>query len=303
MNTEMLCNGLRELEAMRLRFNLPVSDDFSGQLSALADEIAYDLNTQAWDGNWYVRAFDDSGRKIGSHENQEGQIYIESQAFALIAGIADAGRTKQIMNSVAEHLEVDYGLRLLAPSYSAFNPEVGRITAHIPGIWENGAVYCHGTVFFIIGLCRAGFPDQALALFHKLLGTNPLHSSEKSGLEPYILTNCFNGPDNKSQPGFARRSWTTGTAAWVTRYLAESLGGIFSDYDGLRLAPCLPSSWERFRQQRWFRNLHFDITIHKPRGIQGNVVKVVLNGTSLADLTHIPLASCQKRNRVDITCN
>jgi cellobiose phosphorylase len=302
MNTQMLCNGLRELDALRQRYHLPALDAFSKNLTALADEIAHDLNTQAWDGNWYVRAFDDSGRKIGSHENKEGQIYIESQAFALMAGIADADRRQKVMDSVAKHLEVDYGLRLLAPSYTAFNPEVGRITAHIPGIWENGAVYCHGTAFFMIGLCRSGCPDQALALFHKLLGTNPLHPSEKSGLEPYILTNCFNGPDNEAQPGFARRSWTTGTAAWVTRYLAESLGGIFSDYDGLKLAPCLPSEWERFRQQRWFRNRHFDITIHKSHGPQGKVLRASLNGKPLTDPGFIPLTACQERNVVDVMC-
>lgn len=302
MNTQMLLHGLRELETLRRRYNLSSVDGFAATLGELANEVADDINRHAWDGEWYIRAFDDSGRPIGSHVNTEGRIYLESQAFALISGVATGDRLAKVMRSVHEHLEVDYGLRLLAPSYSNFNPEVGRITAHIPGIWENGAVYCHGTAFYIAGLCRAGFPDLALALFHKLLGTNPLHPSMKSGLEPYILTNCFNGPDNGSQPGFARRSWTTGTAAWVMRYLAESLGGIYADYDGLRLAPSLPSSWARFRQKRWYRNRQFDITILKPECATVRIIETRLNGKALANPTLIPLAECGEVNTVEVIC-
>jgi len=296
MNTQMLYGCLRLLDDLCERFELQSPDRFTEKLRTIAAEVHRDINEQAWDGEYYVRAFDDDGNPVGSQQNKEGSIYIESQAFGLSMGIADADRASHVLRSVEEHLEVDYGLRLLAPSYTAFDPGIGRISGHVPGMWENGAVYCHGTAFFIIGLCRMGYGDKALALYKKLLASNPMLPPSKSGLEPYIFTNCFTGPDNLTRPGFARRSWTTGTAAWLLQYLNEGISGIHAEYDGLSVTPCLPSTWPSMKITRWYRDRLFRIQITAEG--KGNAVKrVVLNGTELPG-NFIPLANTEAENEV-----
>lgn len=300
MNTQMLYGCLLELKALRDHLSLSSKDGFADTLEALAKEVYRDVNANAWEGKYYTRAFNDAGEPVGTRADTEGRMYVETQAFGLSMGLASEEQAESIIRESENALEVGFGMRLLAPSYSAFDPKIGRLSGHVPGMWENGGVYCHGTAFYMMGLCRYGRADKALALYHQLVATNPAHPSTKSGLEPYIFTNCYAGPENASQAGFARRSWTTGTAAWLLQYLAEGFSGIRADYNGLRVEPCLPSAWSEMFLERSYRNKRFKIHFSKSLGVEAPEVKsITLNGHVL-ESNFIPLEACLEHNEVEV---
>jgi len=299
MTTQMLYGNLLLLDEMCGKLDFHGEDGFAEKLSDYAAEIYADMNEYAWDGEYYCRAFDDEGKKVGAKDCELGKMYVEPQAFGLSQGLASPEQAEKVLQSVEKGLESDYGCPLLYPSYQKYDPSVGRLTGHVPGIWENGGIYCHGTAFLILGLLRYGYGDKAYSLYKKLLASNPLNPSEVSGLEPYILTNCFVGPENPVQAGFARISWTTGTATWVFRDIVEGMFGIWSDYDGLTLDPCLPSEWTEATQERFYRNKRFRITIRKPAGITKGVGSVILNGEELQGC-FVPLDKCKDMNEIAV---
>lgn len=302
MTTQMLYGNLLLLDEMCKKLNLRSEDGFTGKLREYAAEIYADINSHAWDGEYYCRAFDDEGNKVGAQECELGKMYVEPQAFGLSQGLASPEQAEKVLRSVEKGLEADYGCPLLYPSYQKYDPSVGRLTGHVPGIWENGGIYCHGTAFLMLGFLKYGYADKVYDLYRKLLASNPKNPSEVSGLEPYILTNCFVGPENPVQAGFARISWTTGTATWIFRDIVEAMFGIWSDYEGLTLNPCLPSEWTEAMQERFYRNKRFRIVIQKPKGITKGIISVILNGEKLQD-NFVPLTKCKETNDVSVMIN
>lgn len=260
LNTVMLVRNLRELKVLRER--LGSDDPWTASWDAAEAELVEALKSRAWDGAYYRRAYDDDGRPLGAIDAEEGKIFLEPQAFALMAGLPDAADAAKLIQSVEDMLETPYGCRLLFPSYRRYNPHIGRLTGHVPGMWENGAIYCHATAFYLHGLCRYGQADRAYRLFHLLLGTNALNPSAQSGVEPYIMTNCYSGPEHPTRPGVSRYGWWTGTAGWALRYLGETLPGVEPQYGGIFLRPSgLPSEWKEMTVNRVVRGRSYSFRV------------------------------------------
>ncbi len=303
-NTQLLLGNLERMGDLSRWLGSNVAKLAWMELVAKAGEVREALDRNAWDGKYYLRAYDDHAQSLGSHTNDRASMYLEPQAFALLSGSANANQAGALIASVEERLETPYGCRLLAPSYDAFDPNVGRVSAHVVGMWENGAVYCHATAFYIHGLCRYGQYDKAFDLFLRLTGGNPQHPSEASGVEPYAMTNCFAGPENPSQPGVSRAYWFTGTAGWCLRYLHEVLPNIVPDVDGVRFGPpCFPAHWNAVTVNRIIRGRRYEVRytrqVGADREVSAPTATIQADGTELRD-GWLPDVTAHAVNRIDI---
>ena len=256
------------------------------------------VNKHAWDGNWYVRCFDDNGRPIGSSSNEQGKIFLNAQSWAMISGIADGERTKASIHSSDALLSTRMGYLLLAPTFLEPDDHIGRISCLEPGICENGTVYSHVNAWMVMGLLRAGMPDKAYEAFRKITPGYPTEGDQdpKEKMPPYIYANGYFGPDHRNNKFQMEFTWITGSVAWYYNILSREMLGIQPEYRGLRIAPRLPASWEQCSAVRQFRGKEFHIRMERSELTR---IKVILNGKALAD-TLIPLASCQSRNQVQV---
>ncbi len=231
-----------------------------------------------WDGDWFIRAYDDAGRPVGSRLCDEGQIYIEPQGFCVMAGIGvEDGRARRALDSVGEHLETPYGIELHTPPYSEYHLELGEITSYPPGYKENGAVFCHNNPWVIIAETVLGRGDRAFDLCRRFAPAWVEERSDVHRLEPYVYAQMIAG---RAAPryGEAKNSWLTGTAAWAYVALTQYILGIRPDYDGLRVDPCIPSEWERFTVRRRFRGAVYRIEVRNPDGVCKGVKHMEMDG-------------------------
>ena len=216
--------------------------DGAPDLEAQAAEMAATVNRVAYDGDRYIRAFTDAGEPVGARSCDEGRLYLNPQAWAIIAGVADAARTAAILATVERELATPYGPSLLAPPYTRYREDLGRISSDPPGTVENGGTYVHAAMFHAYALALAGRPDASYDLLRRVLPLNPENPPGRSALEPYQITNQYEGPWSP-QPGRAMFAWRTGSAAWWTKTLWEGLLGLTVEWGALRVAPCLPAAF------------------------------------------------------------
>ncbi len=214
-----------------------------------------------WDGEWFLRAYDYFGRKVGSHENEEGQIFIESQGWCTMARIgAEEGLCDRALDSAGRLLDSEFGLVLNQPAYSRYHIEYGEISSYPEGYKENAGIFCHNNPWVIIGEALAGRADDAWEHYCKIspafIRDQRLHK-----VEPYVYCQMVAGKD-AARPGEGKNSWLTGTAAWNWHTVTEFLLGIRPAYDGLRIEPCLPAQrFPEYRVHRHFRDADYDLTI------------------------------------------
>ena len=250
------------------------------EMLARRDRMVKAINEQAWDGEWYLAAINDYNEKVGSHEEQEGSIYLNSQTWAILVEVAEGERAKQCIESVDKYLDSDYGPLTLYPTYTKFNNRIGRLTSFIPGIWENGTPYCHGGTFKVVADCLLGRGDKAYETILKIMPDSETNPSTHSGCEPYALTNMYFGPDNP-QKGKTLFAWVTGTAGWMFRAVVQYMLGFYPEYDGYTLNPCIPSSWGEVTLTRKFRGDIYHITIKNEGKKQSGASHVTLDGETV----------------------
>ena len=244
------------------------------------DDIKKALNDTAWDGEWYVRCFDDNGRAIGSNASREGKIFLNAQSWAMIAGIADEQRTGQLIRSADQLLKTEIGYLLLAPTFTAPDPHIGRISFMEPGICENGTVYSHVNIWMILGLLRAGYVEEAYAAFKQHNAGYPGGTADDPNLNmpPYIYANGCYGPDHKNHRLQMEFTWITGSVSWFYNVLTKELIGIQPDFDRLTFAPKLPAGWDKVTAKRIFRGKTFHIEIQRA-GV--DKMQIELNGKAV----------------------
>jgi len=232
-----------------------------------------------WDGEWFLRAYDDFGAKIGSKECDEGKIFIESNGFCVLAGIGlDDGKAESAMKAVGTHLATRHGIVVQQPAYSKYYLQLGEISSYPPGYKENAGIFCHVNPWVMIGETRLGHGDLAHDYYSRI---NPSAREEISDLhrcEPYVYAQMIAGKDAPTF-GEAKNSWLTGTAAWNYYAIVQWILGIRTSLDGLEIAPVIPKSWPGFTATRVFRGVVFKISIER-KG-DGNKIALTVDGAPI----------------------
>jgi cellobiose phosphorylase len=232
--------------------------------------------THGWDGEWFLRAYDFFGKKIGSNENKEGKILIEPQGFCVMAGIGvEGGQAKKALDAVKERLDTKYGIVLNNPAYTEYHVEMGEITSYPPGYKENAGIFCHNNPWIIIAETVIGRGDRAFEYWKKIAPAYLEDISEIHRLEPYVYAQMIAGKD-AVRHGEAKNSWLTGTAAWNFVAISQYLLGIRPDYDGLRVHPCMGGEVPTFTVTRKCRGAEYKINV-KNSG-KGGAPKLTVNG-------------------------
>ena len=243
------------------------------EMQERAARIAGAIQEHGWDGKWYLAGWSDFGNPVGSSSNKEGRIYLNTQTWAVLTGLATGERKDLCLRAVDEMLESEHGSLTLWPHYTGPDENVGRVTMLLPGMYENGTPYCHGTAFKIVTDIVAGRPDEALLSWRKVMPDSAGHPSSVSGCEPYAFTNQCLGPAN-GRAGDSISGWITGTAGWMFRAVLEYFCGVKPGYHEFTIEPCLPSEWDRVHVRRVLRGKAYDIAIE--RGPDGYAI--VVNG-------------------------
>lgn len=241
-------------------------------------EMEEAINKYGWDGNWFLRAYNHFGEKIGSDENEEGKIFIESNGFCVMAGIGiDDGRAKKAMEAVKERLDCPYGIVLNNPPYSSYHVEMGEITSYPPGYKENAGIFCHNNPWIMIGETMLGDGNRAFEYYSKIAPAYLEEISDLHRTEPYVYAQMIAGKDAHI-PGEAKNSWLTGTAAWNYYAISRYILGIQPEFDGLRVNPCIPESWDGYSVQRKYRGSIYNIRIKNPDHISKGIREVKVDG-------------------------
>lgn len=227
------------------------------QVSDMTDAVL----EYGYDGEWFLRAYDAAGNKVGSAECGEGKIYIEPQGFCVMAGIgAEDGKAQKALDSVKKYLECDYGIVLNYPPYSGYRLELGEISSYPPGYKENAGVFCHNNPWIMIAEANLGNAERAFELYKKIAPAYIEDISDIHRTEPYVYSQMIAGRD-AVRAGEAKNSWLTGTAAWNYVTVSQYLLGIRPDFDGLIIDPCMPESFGSFTVTRKFRGTTYNISV------------------------------------------
>ena len=229
-------------------------------VDAAVESMEEAVRKHGWDGGWFLRAYDYYGRKVGSKENEEGKIFIESQGWCTMARIgAEEGMCDKALDSAKEYLDCEYGIVLNNPAFSTYRIEYGEISTYPEGYKENAGVFCHNNPWIIWGEVLAGRNDDAWEHYCKIspafIKDQKLHK-----VEPYVYCQMVAGKD-AAKPGEGKNSWLTGTAAWNWSAVSEGLLGVRTAFDGLLVKPCLPSSIKEYKIHRKFRDAEYELTI------------------------------------------
>ena len=236
----------------------------SAQVQAVKDAVKAmeeAVKKHGWDGEWFLRAYDFYGNKIGSAQNDEAKIFIESQGWCTMARIgADEGLCDKALDSSKKMLDSPHGLVLNNPAFTSYKIEYGEISTYPQGYKENAGIFCHNNPWVIIGEALAGRADDAWSHWCKI-APSFIQDQDLHKVEPYVYCQMVAGKD-AARPGEGKNSWLTGTAAWNWYAVTQFLLGVKPQYDGLLIEPCLPAGFGPYTVRRRFRDAVYTITIH-----------------------------------------
>jgi cellobiose phosphorylase len=271
--------------------NLDLAKEADEHLSKMRKAV----ENYGWDGDWFLRAYDGLGNKVGSAENEEGKIFIESQGFCVMAGIGlENGKAKSALDSVKEHLDCDYGIVLHNPAFTKYYLNLGEISTYPPGYKENAGIFCHNNPWIMIAEAMTGNGDRAFDYYKKITPAYLENISDLHITEPYVYCQMIAGKD-AHKPGEGKNSWLTGTAAWNFYAVSQYILGIRPDYEGLIVEPKVPKDWAAFSVSRVFREATYHIQIEKSGSEKG----IWVNG-KLIDGNIIPVLEKNSINQVKV---
>jgi cellobiose phosphorylase len=243
------------------------------------DAMIESVKEHGWDGEWYLRAYDFYGKKVGSEENEEAKIFIESQGWCTMAEIGkEEGMVKKSLDSVKERLDCEYGIVLNNPAFTKYVIEYGEISTYPAGYKENAGIFCHNNPWIMIGETKIGNAERAWDYYTKICPAYLEDISELHKTEPYVYAQMVAGKD-AAKPGEAKNSWLTGTAAWNFYAISQHILGIKPQYDGLLIEPCVPETLGNFAINRIFRDKKLEIKIINE--FKTGKMRITLNGKPL----------------------
>jgi len=263
------------------------------------DKMRATILEHGYDGEWFLRAYDAFGQKIGSKECKEGQIFIESQGYCVMAGIGvEDGRALKALNSVRDILECEHGIVIQQPAYQTYYSNLGECSSYPPGYKENAGIFCHNNPWIMIAETVIGRGNRAFDLYKKICPAFREDISDLHRNEPYVYSQMIAGKDAQRM-GEAKNSWLTGTAAWNFVAISQAILGVKPDYDGLIVDPCIPSDWKEYKVTRVFRGATYVISIKNPNGVQKGVASVTVDG-AIIDGNVLPVFEAGTTHEVEV---
>ncbi len=245
------------------------------------------INKYAWDGSWYIRAYDDTQKKLGSNSVKYGKIFLNTQTWAVISGVSDKNRSKKCLDSVRKYLNTKYGIVIMSPAYPEFDETKGGITTYPKGAKENGGIFLHTNPWAMIAETILGNGDNAFRYYKQILPGQRNNDADLLEVEPYVYSQNILGKEHK-QFGVGRNSWLSGTAAWNLVAASQYILGIRPGYDELIVEPCIPSTWDSFKVTRVFRGVVYKISIKNPNNVQKGVKDIIVDGVKREKIPLFP---------------
>ncbi len=277
MVAEQLCWAAKELSEISQIYK---EKDKARKYSEIARGVRQRINKIAWDGKWYLRAFNDDGAPVGSSKCKEGKIFLNTQSWALMSGIAEPKRAKLCMNMVKRFLDTEHGIMLLAPPYTKYDPKIGAMGTFPPGLKENAGIFSHTNPWAVIAETILGRGERAFDYYKKIAPATRNKIADIHRTEGYIYSQFITG---KHHPHFgeAKNSWLTGSAAWNLIAITQYILGIRPEYEGLRVDPCIPQDWCGFKIDRIYRGAIYRIEVENPHYVSKGVKEVYVDGKKI----------------------
>jgi cellobiose phosphorylase len=284
--------GVALLELIDLAKDLGLQHD-AEKWAQYHHDMRESVNEHAWDGAWYVRYFDHEGQPIGSHTNETGQIFTNAQSWVIMADFAPEDRAKQALESVYTHLNTQQGIKLSAPGYRGYDPVIGGVSTYPPGAKENGGIFLHANPWVMIAETMMGNGDRAFQYYDQINPATKNDSIDVYECEPYVYAQNILG-DEHPQAGLGRNSWLSGTASWVYQAATQNILGVYPTYNGLRIRPCVPQSWDSYKVTRKYRWATYEIEFTRT-----GTSSITLDGQAIEGDT-LPIPS-QEHHTVSVT--
>lgn len=245
------------------------------------DKMKEAIMRDGYDGEWFLRAYDAYGKKVGSKENDEGKIFIEPQGFCVMSGVGkETGDDLKALESVNKYLDTKYGLVLNNPAFTHYIVEYGEISTYPGGYKENAGIFCHNNAWIICAEASVGHGDRAFEYYSKIAPAYLEDISDLHRTEPYVYAQMIAGKDAKRH-GEAKNSWLTGTAAWNFVAISQYILGIIPDYDGLKIDPSIPAKWDGYTVTRSFRGAEYTIKIENPNHVSKGIKSLTVDGKAV----------------------
>ncbi|GIK55481.1 MAG: glycosyl transferase family 36 [Chloroflexi bacterium] len=273
-------------------------EDFAHKCEMVRESLQQAMNRYGWDGEWYLQATTDAGLLLGSKENEEGQIFLMPNNWAVISGIADTERAKTAMTAVTRYLLQDYGTLLNYPAFTKPRPNIGYVTRYAPGLRENGGVYTHAATWSVWAYTLVDEPELAYEAYRRICPPNRSADIETYKAEPYVTPGNIDGPLSEY---YGRGGWTwyTGSSQWLHRVATHWILGVRPQADGLLVEPSIPAHWDGYHVTRKFRNAWYQIEVKNPRHVNKGVLSVTIDGRPAASNV-IPAFADGQTHRVEI---
>ncbi len=272
--------------------------DIAADILKKRETMLENIRRYGWEKDHFIYGINDYGEKVGSYEAVDGNSYLNPQTWAVLAEVLPQDQLNVLMDYVEDNLRCDYGYMQVDPPHRVGDDHIGRSSYFVPGCYENGSVYNHGCAFKIVADCMLGRGDEALKTVNYMLPTNPHNPAEKSGMEPYAISNMYLGPTAPSRVGESPMHWITGTCGWLFRGIVEYMLGVQADYDGLRIKPVMPREWKTASVHRIFRDCIYDITY--TQNAYNGKLSITVDGNAIEG-NLLPIFNDGKAHKVSVT--
>jgi len=265
----------------------------------VADEMRARVDSLAWDGEWYLRGFLDSGKKLGGHASEQSFIFINSQTWAVIGGVGSRERAVSAMDSLHKYLATEHGIVINYPAFQTEVLEIGAVTSFPPGLKENAGIFCHANTWGVVAEAMLGRGDEAMKLYLSFLPAAKNDIADTYTMEPYAYSQFITGKEHPYHFGRARNSWLTGTASWGFVSISQYILGVRATYDGLAVNPSIPSEWDGFKVHREYRGATYDIEVKNPEHVCHGVKSFKVDGVETPSRV-APVVAAGKTVKVEV---
>lgn len=263
---------------------------------AMRERVGNVCNRELWDKEWFIRGITKNGKKIGTSEDAEGKVHLESNAWAVLSGAGDVEKGKRAMDSVDKYLFTPYGILLNAPSYTVPDDDIGFVTRVYPGLKENGSIFSHPNPWAWAAECVLGRGDRAMKFYNALCPYYQNNMIEIRQSEPYSYCQFVVGRDHTAF-GRARHPFMTGSGGWAYFSATRYMLGIRPDFEHLTIDPCIPADWKEFSAVRRWRGAEYDIHVENPDGVMKGVQELYVDGEKVE---RIPVMAQGSRHDVRV---